>query len=72
MTYTRIKSNLLDGTYCGDWLVIASDTVKALEKFYREYPEHKGNRITVEPFDPENGESAKKLYDIYKSCNCIF
>lgn len=69
MTYTRIKSNKTDGTYCGDWLVIASDPVKALEKFYREYPAHKACRLTVEPFCPEQDPG---YYEAVKNCGCIF
>lgn len=69
MTYFRIKSNTIDGTYCGDWLVIASDAVKAMAKFFREYPGHSICRVSVEPFDPEANEG---LYKAIKDCDCIF
>lgn len=73
MTYFRIKSNKInDGTYCGDWLVIATDAVKAMEKFFREYPAHSVCRVSVEPFDPEANEATKGFYKAVKDCGCIF
>lgn len=69
----RIQSmKIQGGEYCGDWLVIATDAVKAMEKFFREYPAHRACRVSVEPFDPEANEAAKGLYKAVKDCGCIF
>ena len=73
MKYFRIHSmKIQSGEYCGDWLVIATDAVKAMEKFFREYPAHRVCRVSVEPFDPEANEAAKGLYKAIKDCGCIF
>lgn len=72
MKYFRIHSRNFNGTYCGDWLVIASDAVKAMAKFFRAYPEHTVCRVSVEPFDPDANEAAKGMYRAMKDCECIF
>ena len=72
MNYIRIHSQKADGTYCGDWLFAGDDQMKALQRFFREYPAHKHNRITLEPFDPNANEASRKLYDVMKACDCIY
>ena len=73
MKYFRIHSmKIQSGEYCGDWLVIATDAVKAMAKFFREYPDHSICRVSVEPFDPEANEAARRMYKAMKDCDCIF
>ena len=71
-TYIMVTSHKADDTYCGNWLVIASDPVEALKKFLWVYPEHKDNKITVEPFDPNKDEVARGMYKACVACECIF
>ena len=71
-TYIMVTSHKADSTYCGNWLVIASDPVEALKKFLWVYPEHKDNKITVEPFDPNKDEVARGMYKACVACECIF
>lgn len=72
MIYTRIHSQKTDGTYCGDWLFAGGDPLKALDRFFREYPAHRHNRITIEPFDPDENEAARGLYKAMKECDCVY
>ena len=72
MNYIHIHSNKKDGTYCGDRLYMSDDPVKALERFFRDYPAHKACKVSVQPLDPEEGTMAKKFYEACRDCGVIY
>ena len=71
MKFVRIRSYYDDGTFTScEHLYVARDQHEALDRFLREYPEHKKCIVSAEDYDsddPKNAEHFKACLD----CGCV-
>lgn len=70
MVYVRIKS-YLNGKFTGcEHLYLGNNHVNALDKFRKEYPEHKNCILIAESYDSED-ERNKEHFKACLNCGCV-
>ena len=70
MLYTRIKS-YLNGKFTGcEHLYMGNNHVKSLDRFRKEYPEHKDCILIAETIDNED-QKYKEYFQVCLNCGCV-
>lgn len=69
MKYIRITSHL-NGQLLAEHLYLTDSQVKAIERFRREYPEHKDCIVVAEDYDSEDQKN-KEHFEICCRCGCV-
>ena len=70
MIYIRIKS-YLNGQFTNcEHLYLGNNQVKALERFRKEYPEHRNCILIAETYDSE-AEKNKEHFNVCLRCGCV-
>ena len=71
MTYTRIRSYRLDGTFTGCEHLYMTDSFRvASERFWKEYPEHKNCSLEIS-FVHDDTPEEKEYIDVCRRCGVI-
>lgn len=71
MKYVRIRSYRENGEFTTCEHAFGGDNqVKALERFRREYPEHKDCILVAETIDDQD-EDWKEWFRIARGCGCV-
>ena len=71
MTYIRIRSYYLDGTFTGCEHLYMTDSFRvASERFLREYPEHKNCSLEIS-FVHDDIPEEKEYIDVCRRCGVI-
>ena len=69
MRYYRVRSYFVGGKWTGaDHLYLCENSLKAIDAFRKEYPEHDRCIVTAEEFDKENN---RDLYKVFVDCGCV-
>lgn len=71
MQFIRIMSYLQDGRFTNcEHLYVGDNQVKAIERFLREYPEHKDCIVVADHYDSDSPEN-KEHFQICANCGCV-
>lgn len=71
MMYVRIKSYYQSGKFTScEHLYPGNDQVKALERFRRNYPEHKDCILVAETIDGDDPKNEEYIHIFYR-CGCV-
>lgn len=69
MEYIRITS-FFEDRLCAEHLYFGRDQVKAIERFRKEYPEHKNCVVVAENYNSDD-EKNKEHFKACLRCGCV-
>lgn len=69
MRYYRIRTYLQDGTFTAcEHLYLAGTSQGAIDRFLRDYPEHRACIVVCEEYDPEQ---TPHHFNACRECGCV-
>lgn len=74
MKFVRIRTYLADGSdrWTGlDHIYYGDDEAKALDRFYKRYPEHKDCFVVAETIDL-SWQNDAEFIEAFMKCGCLF